>query len=481
MDIHKPLQEEEDKDDGLPHFANGTVSIAMRNKAREIVARTVVDAADYEQLKDMSVWLRKLPTGKGKNHVATLVDKKQVKLSHFLTGKPPEGQVKAYIDGNSMNNCRANLRNCTKSQEVQSQSKPKKEGAASKYIGVKPARNGKWQASAKFESKEHYLGTFDVGIDAAKAYDRFVLHHYGSFGKTNGVLNQTEVTAVLSGDLAEEKKEKTPRALPKGVYNDGTAYEARWKDEGGKYRTKNYPTSEEAEAKYIAECQRVLAVLEQRHMAQPIQRNAKGVAVIATNQTRGVSYEIMVSDRHWYELARYSWSWDGSDASFPKGDVNGAINTTMHHYVWKLEHPEEEIPKGHEIDHIHHDHADCRVESLRVLTKGGNGQNKRKRPGLSSKYTGVYGRKGRKWRAQIIVNHKKIPLGSFAAQKEAAKSYNEAVDKYFPGGMQNEISDDDDDDDDDNNSDDGEDDDDVNEPAAKKRLDSEHLAADSEL
>ena len=471
MDVHKPLQEE-DKDDGLPHFANGTVSIPMRNKAHEIVARTVVDAADYEKLKDMSVFISTGPSGK--SHAATYVDKKQMWLSHFIGGTPPEGQVKKYIDGDRMNNCRANLHNCTKSAEVQSRNRPKKEGAASKYIGVTPC-NAKWQARAENKHKKHYLGTFDVEIEAAKAYDRFVLRHYGALGKTNGVLDEPEVAAVLSGDLVEEKKEKAPRALPKGVYNAGAAYEARWKDENGKYRSKNYPTSEEAEVKHIAECQRVLTVLEQRHMAQPIKRNAKGVAVIATNQMSGVSYEIMVSDRHWYELARYSWNWGGDSTSFPQGDVNGK-HTKMHSYVWELEHPGEEIPKGHELDHIYHDHADCRVESLRVLTKGGNMQNKRKRQGLTSKYVGAYRSKGQtKWQAQIGVNHKTIPLGSFTTQKAAAKGYNEAVDKYYPGGMKNEISDDDEDDD--NKSDDGEEGDDDNKPAAKKRL----IAADSEL
>ena len=456
-----PPSTPEDKEDGLPHFAKDTVSFPIRNKAREIVARTVVDTADYEKLKGMSVWLRKCPTGKGKNQAFTSVDKKQVKLSHFLTGRPPEGLFKAYIDGNSMNNCQANLRNCTKSQQGQSRKRAKREGKASKYIGVKPAHNSKWRADASFDSKPHNLGLFDVEIDAAKAYDRFVLRHYGALGKQNGVLEQTEVTAVLSGDLVEEKKEKTLRALPKGVHDKkGGKYEASWKDEDGKQRYKVCRTIAEAETKYKAECQRVLTVLEQRHMTQPIKRNAKGVAVIATNQTRGVSLDIMVSDRHWYELARYSWSWNGDSASSPHGDVNSKI-TKMHHHVWQLDHPGEEIPKGHEVDHIHQDHADCRAESLRVLTRGGNLQNKRKRPGLSSKYTGVaYNQDNRKWKTCIDVMGKPIYLGYFTTQKAAARRYNEAVEKYYPGGMKNEISDDeedDDDDDDDDNDDDEED------------------------
>ncbi len=102
---------------------------------------------------------------------------------HRMIVGASRGQFVDHIDGNGLNNTRANLRLCTKQQNAFNMES--KSNSASGYKGVTKHRDCRWQARIMLNGKNLYLGLFPDSCSAAMAYDEAAVKHFGEFARLN--------------------------------------------------------------------------------------------------------------------------------------------------------------------------------------------------------------------------------------------------------------------------------------------------------
>ena len=101
----------------------------------------------------------------------------------------------------------------------------------------------------------------------------------------------------------------------------------------------------------------------------------------------------------------------------------------VHRLIWIYHHGA--ITKGKEINHVNHIRDDNRIENLVLVDVGKGQKNKKLYASNSSGVPGVRLRdNGRKWRASISYNGRRISLGDFDTKRDAIIARKNAEMRY---------------------------------------------------
>lgn len=143
-----------------------------------------VDARDYEFLSQWN-WL--YLNGYAARQIYTGLIRGKVRIIYMhrqIVGTPECLQID-HIDGDRLNNSKANLRFATSQKNSYNKKRPRN-NKSSKYKGVCFFR-GRWVAQIGYNNINKYLGRFCTQKQAAAAYNKAAIRYHGQFASINAI------------------------------------------------------------------------------------------------------------------------------------------------------------------------------------------------------------------------------------------------------------------------------------------------------
>lgn len=168
------------------------------NEVKEIILKgghiTLVDDEDYEILKSFKCHMSE--NAKNGHKYACCMINGRSHYMHRIIANAPRGMVVDHINRNSLDNQKHNLRVCTQMENTQNKrvSKNNKTG----FKGVDFHRC-KYRATIQIDGIKKHIGLFDTPQEAADAYDRTAVEHFGEFALTNKQINKGRLQTAKKG------------------------------------------------------------------------------------------------------------------------------------------------------------------------------------------------------------------------------------------------------------------------------------------
>lgn len=161
---------------------DGTTTIVLRNRKREIVGHCIIDNEDFNEIKKYTWNLNDVGYASSFTHKP---NKKKLFIHRLIMkeiDELKEDSVVDHIDGNKLNNRRRNLRWATKSQNAMNSKTRKNNTSGTKGVSFDKSMNS-WQAHIKINYKKIHLGYFSEIEDAVIARKKGELLYQKEFRK----------------------------------------------------------------------------------------------------------------------------------------------------------------------------------------------------------------------------------------------------------------------------------------------------------
>lgn len=131
-------------------------------------------------------WCASFNRKRNKAYAVSRIGGKLVSMHRFLMNPPKAMQVD-HINGNTLDNRRANLRICTNAENNSNKSKHRdnRSGFKGVYYFSWGNRKNRWCARLSHLGKNTHIGYFKTKKEAAIAYDKFAKKIHGEFASTN--------------------------------------------------------------------------------------------------------------------------------------------------------------------------------------------------------------------------------------------------------------------------------------------------------
>lgn len=182
-----------------------------------------IDPEDYEEISQCK-WYIKKPK---KSRYSRYAINGKGEFLHREIMNPPKGIAIDHINGDGLDNRRANLRIADACQNQWNQRR--KENGTSKFKGVSwCTRVKKWAIQICYKQKFIWLGYYDDEVEAARAYDRAAVKYFGVFARLNFPLasQRSGQEAQMSYTIDEQVKARiTKRILELKDYSAGELWE----------------------------------------------------------------------------------------------------------------------------------------------------------------------------------------------------------------------------------------------------------------
>lgn len=148
----------------------------------------LVDDEDFEKINQHQWWYSRHGYAMRTIHFGprSRPQKRNVSMHRELLGLTHRSVLVDHVDGNKLDNTRANLRLSTKSTNGCNRGPTRKNKSGYKGVYKHPQCN-RWQSTIRVKGKTRYLGLFKKPQEAALAYNKAALQHFGEYALLNDV------------------------------------------------------------------------------------------------------------------------------------------------------------------------------------------------------------------------------------------------------------------------------------------------------